>query len=158
MNDAKGERVVRKLEMAPAWFMIVASLAVIFGTADLAVWDGFTPGARFFPLFVGGIGLLLAGLFLWQQWSGADTSTVDRPGASALARVVLTIAGLIAMAFGAPVIGLVPMLAVFSLFILLVVLRQRPLPSVITASVIAGGTYLVFVRMLAVPLPAPIGF
>jgi hypothetical protein len=50
------------------------------------------------------------------------------------------------------------MLAVFVLFILLVVLRQRVLPSLMTAVLITGGVYLLFVRMLAVPLPAPFGF
>lgn len=148
---------MRKLEMVPALFMITASIVIILGTAGLAVWDGFTPGARFFPLFVAGIGLLLAALLLWQQWSGSDTGLVDRPGTSALARVFLTVAGLVGLAAGAPLIGLVPMLGLFALFILLVVLRQRPLPSVVTAAVIAGGTHLVFVRLLAVPLPAPFG-
>jgi len=52
----------------------------------------------------------------------------------------------------------VPMLAVFSLFILLVVLRQRALPSLITAAVITAVIDLLFVRLLAVPLPAPFGF
>ncbi|WP_103257078.1 tripartite tricarboxylate transporter TctB family protein [Tabrizicola aquatica] len=148
---------MRKLEMVPALFMIAASLAVILGTAGLAVWDGFTPGARFFPLFVGGVGLLLAALLLWQQWRGADTGLVDRPGRDALVRVGLTVVALVALSAGAPVIGLVPMLAVFALFLLLVVLRQRLLPSVVTAAVIAGGTHVVFVRLLSVPLPAPFG-
>lgn len=148
---------MRKLETVPALFMIAAALAVILGTGELAVWDGVTPGARFFPLFVGGVGLALAGILLWQQWRGADTGTVDRPDRPSFVRVALTVAGLIALAAGAPLIGLVPMLAVFSLFILLVVLRQRVLPSVITAVVITGGTYLIFVRMLAVSLPAPFG-
>ncbi len=146
-----------KLEMVPALFMIAAALAVIFGTTGLAVWDGFTPGARFFPLFVGSMGLLLAGLLLWQQSRGTDTGTVDRPDRPALLRVGLTVAGLAAMAAGAPVLGLVPMLAVFALFMLLVVLRQPVRPAVVTAAVIAGGTHLVFVRLLAVPLPAPFG-
>jgi putative tricarboxylic transport membrane protein len=148
---------MRKLEMVPALFMIAISLVVILGTSELAVWDGITPGARFFPLFVGGLGLLLAAILLWQQWRGADIGTVDRPDRQSLNRVVLTVVGLVGMAAGAPVIGLVPMLAVFSLFILLVVLRQRVLPSVVTAAVVAIGTYLVFVQMLAVPLPAPFG-
>ena len=148
---------MRKLEIVPALFMIVVSLAVILGTGELAVWDGFTPGARFFPLFVGGFGLLLAAILLWQQWRGADTILIDRPDRQSIMRVALTVAALVAMAVGAPVVGLVPMLAVFSLFILLVVLRQRFLPSVVTTAVIAGGTYLIFVQMLAVPLPAPFG-
>jgi hypothetical protein len=32
------------------------------------------------------------------------------------------------------------------------------LPTMLTTLVIAGGTHLVFVRWLAVPLPAPFGF
>jgi hypothetical protein len=148
---------MRKLEMVPAAFMIAASLAVILGTRELAVWDGFTPGARFFPLFVGGIGLVLAALLLWQQWRGADTGMVDRPERTALVRVLLTVASLVAMAAGAPLLGLVPMLALFSLFTLLVVLRQPVLPSVVATTVIAGGTYVVFVWMLGVSLPSPFG-
>jgi hypothetical protein len=148
---------MRKLEMVPALFMIAASLAVIMGTRELPLWDGFAPGARFFPLFVSGIGLVLAALLFWQQWRGTDTGTVDRPDRDALIRVLLTVAGLVALAAGAPFIGLVPMLAVFALFILLVVLRQSFLPSVATTVVVAGGVHVVFVRLLGVPLPAPFG-
>lgn len=54
-----------KLDLAPGLFLIALSLGVILGTSGLAVWDGFTPGARFFPLVVGGLGLLLAALLLW---------------------------------------------------------------------------------------------
>jgi hypothetical protein len=148
---------MRLPDAVPALFMIAAALAVILGTAGLAVWDGFTPGARFFPLFVGGIGLILAVLLLWQQWRGTDSGTVDRPDRPALARVGLTVVGLVTLAAGAPAVGLLPMLALFALFILLVVLRQKPAPSLLTTLVIAGGVHLVFVRWLAVPLPAPFG-
>ena len=101
--------------------------------------------------------LFLAALLLWQQRRGTNSGTVDRPDRAALARVALTVAGLVALAGGATLVGMVPMLAAFSLFILLVVLRQPVLPSVVTAGVIAGATYLVFVRMLGVQLPAPFG-
>lgn len=148
---------MRKLEAVPALFMVAASLVVILGTRTLDIWDGFTPGARFFPLIVGGLGLLLAALLLWQQWRGTDTGLVDRTERSALVRVGLTLAGLVAMAAGAPLIGLLPMLTLFSLFMLLGALRQPLVPSVITTGVISGGAYIVFVRMLAVPLPAPLG-
>lgn len=149
---------MRKLESVPGLFMIAASAAVILGTAGLSIWDGITPGARFFPLAVGGAGIVLALLLLWQLWTGADRTEVDRPAPDALMRVGLTVAGLVALAAGAPRIGLVPMLAVFAAFMLLVVLRQRLLPTLATTLVIAGGTHLVFVRWLAVPLPAPLGF
>jgi hypothetical protein len=149
---------MRLLETVPALFMIAASLAAILGTAGLAVWDGFTPGARFFPLIVGSTGLVLAALLLWQQWRGTDTERADVPDSAAVARVGLTVFGLVGLAAGAPRVGLVPMLAVFVLFILLAVLRQRVLPSLLTTAVVVGGVHVVFVRWLSVPLPAPFGF
>lgn len=155
--NGRGEGPMRKREMVPALFLIALSLGVILGTRGLAVWDGFTPGARFFPLLVGGLGLLLAALLLWQQWRGVDHGMVDLPDRAALGRVALTMAGLVALAAGAPVVGLVPMLAAFALFMLMAVLRQPIGPSVATSVVIAGGAYVVFVRMLSVPLPAPFG-
>lgn len=148
---------MRLLDAVPALFMIVASLATIMGTADLAVWDGFTPGARFFPLIVGGAGLVLAALLLWQQWRGIDTERAETPDSGALVRVGLTVAALVALAAGAPIVGLLPMLAVFVMFMLLAVLRQRLFPSCVTTVVIVGGVHLVFVRWLSVSLPAPFG-
>jgi hypothetical protein len=148
---------MRLVDASPALFMIVASLATIIGTAGLAVWDGFTPGARFFPLIVGGIGLVLAGLLLWQQWRGTDAERAELLDRSAATRVGLTVAALVGLAAGAPLVGLVPMLLLFVLFMLLAVLRQRLLPSLVSALVIVGGVHLVFVRWLSVALPAPLG-
>jgi hypothetical protein len=148
---------MRLLESVPALFLVGASAAVMLGTIGLAMWDGFTPGARFFPVVVGTVGLVLAAVLLWQQWRGTDAGTVDRPDAPALARVGLTVLALTGLAAGAPVIGLVPMLGVFALFVLLVVLRQRVASSLTTAAVIVVGVHLIFVRWLAVPLPAPFG-
>lgn len=149
---------MQKRDAIPALFMIAASGTVFFGTAGLNFWDGVTPGARFFPAGVAGVTLLLALALLWTQVRGTDEGVVDVPDRSALLRVGLTVAGLVALAAGAPVIGLVPMLMVFAAFMLVAVLRQHLLPTAITTLVIGLGTHLIFVRWLAVPLPAPFGF
>jgi hypothetical protein len=149
---------MQKRDAIPALFMIAASGTVFFGTAGLNFWDGVTPGARFFPAGVAGVTLALALALLWTQLRGTDQGVVDVPDRPALLRVALTVVGLFVLAAGAPVIGLVPMLMVFCAFMLIVVLRQRPLPTLITTLVIGVGTHLVFMRWLAVPLPAPFGF
>jgi hypothetical protein len=148
---------MRLLKAVPSLFMIAAALAVMLGTADLSVWDGFTPGARFFPLVVGTVGLILSALLLWQQSRGADRGELDLPDRPGFVRVVLTVVALVGLAAGAPLIGLVPMLVLFCGFLLIVVLHQRPMPSIATALGIALGTHLVFARWLSVPLPAPFG-
>lgn len=149
---------MQKRDAVPALFMIAAAGTVFFGTAGLNFWDGVTPGARFFPAGVAGASLVLALALLWTQLRGTDQGIVDVPGRSALLRVGLTVAGMVALPLGTPLIGLVPMLMVFAAFMLIVVLRQRPLPTVITTLVIGVGLHLIFLRWLAVPLPAPFGF
>jgi hypothetical protein len=149
---------MQKRDAVPALFMIAASGTVFFGTAGLNFWDGVTPGARFFPAGVAGVTLLLALALLWTQLRGTDQGFVDVPDRPALLRVGLTVVGLVTLAAGAPVIGLVPMLMLFAAFMLVAVLRQRLLPTAITTLVIGLGTHLIFVRWLAVPLPAPFGF
>jgi len=149
---------MRIVDAVPAAFMVAAAAAVFFGTGGLAMWDGVTPGARYFPAWISGAAVILAAALLWTQLRGTDRGVVELPGGAALLRVVLTVAGLAALATLAPVVGLVPALMGFSAFMLTAVLRQGPVATAVTTLIIGGGTHLVFVRLLSVPLPAPFGF
>ena len=144
---------MRPVEAVPAVFLIVLSALVLYGTADLAYWAGITPGPRFFPVWIAGIGLALSAALLVQLRRGTDTGTTELPGRGAFARVALTTAAMAAFAVAAPSVGMVLAVLAFMLFVLLVVLRQPALPSALAAGIVAGTIEIVFVRSLKIALP-----
>ena len=148
---------MRPVEAIPALFILVLAAGIFFGTAGLSFWDGPTPGGRFFPAVLAVAGTLVAFLLLWAQWRGIETVDVHVLDPLGLFRVGASVATLVAFAAGIPILGFVPMLAIFVLVMLLAVLRQPILPSVATAAFVAGFVHLVFVRWLSVPLPMPLG-
>ena len=146
---------MRRLEAVPALFMIALAAFVYFGTAGASLWDGVTPGSRFFPTVLAVVGTAAALAMLWAQRRGLERITLDLPTASGALRVAASMGGLLGMAALAPVAGFVPTIAAFTLYMLLAVLRQRLGPSLLTTAIVAGFVEIVFVRWLAVPLPAP---
>ncbi len=104
-----------------------------------------------------GAGAIIGLLLLLAQWRGLETVEVEFPDALGAVRVGASFAALVALAVGIPLIGFVPMLAVFMLAMLLVVLRCPLVPSVSSAVIVAGLVHVVFIRWLAVPLPMPFG-
>jgi putative tricarboxylic transport membrane protein len=149
---------VRPVEAVPAVFMIALSVAIAFGTADLRHWDGTTPGARFFASWLAGAALLLGVVMLIAQRRGTDGGSLDLPDRSGALRVGLILAGMAALAVAAPVIGMVPAVALLMAFLLLVVLRQPLVPSLVTTAIVAIGIEAIFVRWLGVPLPTSFVF
>jgi hypothetical protein len=149
---------VRPTDYAPAIFMIVLSIAIFAGTAGLKYWDNTTPGARFLPVWLSGTGVLLGVLLCVALMRGGDGGMTDLPDRTGLARAALTLSAMAVFTLAAPLIGMVPVLALFMIFMLVAVLRQRLVPSLITTAIVAIGVKLIFVRWLSVPLPAPFGF
>jgi len=138
-------------------FMLVLAAGIAIGTRGPNPWDGPTPGARFFPVILAVAGAAVATLLLFAQWRGFERIAVDFPTRLGADRVGATILALVVLAFGAPLVGFVPMLAAFVLVMLIVVLRQSVLGSLATAAIVAGFVHFVFVRWLSVPLPMPFG-
>jgi hypothetical protein len=148
---------MRPIEAVPALLVLALAAAILVGTAGLKLWDGPTPGARFFPLIIAIAGSAVALALLWAQWRGFEQVDVHVPGASGGMRVALTLAALVVLVAGTPVVGLVQMLAAFVAVMLVGVLRQ-PVPASLGAAVlVAGFVHIVFVRWLSVPLPMPLG-
>jgi putative tricarboxylic transport membrane protein len=125
----------------------------------------FAPGPGFAPVWLSAIGIaisLLIALNAFKAKRRRERSTdeasdaLDKVG---LHRVGATLAGFAAMLAIAPWLGLVPSIFVFLLFLTLYVQRL----SVLTGIAASAGTvffvYLVFVRLLDVPIPSgPLGF
>ncbi len=147
--------MMRFLQAVPAIFMICLAVGVMLGTTGLRFWDGFTPGARFFPGWLAGAAVMLSLALLLTQWRGTDAGTPDLPDARGARRVLAAMAGLVVMALLIPTLGMVPAAALFMPFLLLVVLRAALLPSLMTTVIVIVGIEGVFARWLGVPLPAP---
>jgi hypothetical protein len=76
----------------------------------------------------------------------------DRFGAT---KVAATAALLMVFAAGSPVFGMMPMVTVFTLAMLLFVVRQRILASLTATLLVTLGIQIVFVQWLKVALPLP---
>lgn len=148
---------VSTVDYVPAIAMIVLSIIIFAGTAGLKYWDNVTPGARFLPIWLAGTGGLLGILLAVALKRGGDGGVTDLPDRTGLTRAALAISAMAIFALAVPFVGMVPLAGLFMLFMLLVVLRQRPVPSLITTAIVVVGLKLIFVRWLAVPLPAPLG-
>lgn len=146
---------MRPIEAVPAVFLILLSAAIVLGTADLRYWDRTTPGAGFFPTWLAGVGFLLAAIMLVAQHRGTDGGSLDLPDRLGMLRVGLMLASMTATALAIPVVGMVPAVAILIAFLLIVVLRQRLVPSLAATAIVAIGIEAIFVRWLGVPLPAP---
>lgn len=149
---------MRLAKAVPGIVLLLVAAGAFLGTAELSYWNGASPGARFFPAGLAVAGAAVGLLLLWAQWRGVERVEIEFPDVIGAARVAATVAALAALAYGAPRVGVTPMLVAFVLFMLLGVLRRRLLPSLAAAAVVAGLTHLVFIRMLSVPLPTPFGF
>jgi putative tricarboxylic transport membrane protein len=139
----------------PALFMLGLAGVVYLGTSELRIWRGITPGPRFFPVILAGIGALLAVLLLFAQWRGTDAATTALPDRYGARQVAATVLALLLLAYGSPLVGMVPMVALFVFAMLLLVLRQRLLPSLAAAVLVALGLQVIFVHWLKVALPPP---
>jgi hypothetical protein len=151
---------------------LVAGLlfAAVFGAC---LWDAasfqygteFAPGPGFAPVWLSAIGIALSLLIAFypstdaagsQASNARPSNAIDKRG---MLRVVATLAGLVGMLIVADWLGLVSAILLFLLFLTLFVQRLS-LAVGIGASI---GTvlfvYLVFVRLLDVPVPSgPLGF
>jgi len=144
---------MRLLPAIPAVFMLGLSLLIWFGTSNLTYWDGVTPGAGFFPFWLASAGALLAAILLFQQFRGHSFGDLDFPDRGGFLRVAASVAAMTVMGLITPIVGMVPAVGLFMIFMLLVVLKQKLLPSVFATVVMAGGIELIFVRWLGVSLP-----
>jgi putative tricarboxylic transport membrane protein len=148
---------MRKSDVLPALLMLALSGAIAFDMRRLSFWDDTTPGPAFVPAWLAFAGAVLFVLRLAEA-RATPAAPVEWPPPPALTRVALIFGGLVAVPLLAPLLGLMPVLALLVLFVVLVVLRQRLWPSLATVAVTIGLIYGIFVVWLGVALPkGPLG-
>jgi putative tricarboxylic transport membrane protein len=145
-------------------------LIAFFGAA---LWEAssfqygteFAPGPGFAPVWISVLGIVIALVVALGAWrrlrrTHAEPKQNDEPlDRNGLFRVAMTLIGLLGLVAAAPWLGFVPSIFAFLLFLTLFVQRLS-VPTAIGASL---GTvvfvYIVFVRLLEVPIPSgPLGF
>jgi hypothetical protein len=144
-------------------------LAAIFGAA---LWEAstfqysteFAPGPGFAPVWLSAIGFVLALCIVAGGWRAARASRPaqeagDKLEAGGLGRVAATVGGLVVMLMLVPYLGYATAVLAFLLFLTFAVQRLRPVVAVAASLMTVGFVYLVFVRLLGVPMPVgPLGF
>lgn len=147
---------MRISDAVPALFILALSALAVLGTWRLDYWSGTTPGPSFLPIWVAVVGLPVVVFQLVEAWRAAVTEAgagAEWPGRPALMRAVLGFGGLVAIALLTPLLGMVPSIALFIAFLLLVVLRRPLWPSLATVAVTSGVIQGIFVWWLRLPLP-----
>jgi hypothetical protein len=139
-------------DVVPALLMLVLSAAVFVETRGLEFFDGI-PGPAFMPLWLAIAGVVLFILRLLEARRLPAGSGIDWPDRGGLQRVLLTLAGLVAIPLIAPVLGLMAAIVLFMAFLLIVVLGQRVGPSLATVAITASAVYGIFVLWLGLALP-----
>jgi hypothetical protein len=144
---------MRKLEAFTALAILALAAGVFFGTRDLTIWEGVSPGPRFMPVLVAtvsaivGLGLLASAVRMPQE------AAPEWPHGPALRRVLLSASAILGFVVLAPLLGFVPSVTLLVLFILLAALRRRLVPSLFATAVTVGLIQGVFVSWLHIPLP-----
>ena len=131
--------------IGPALLSLVGVVALVFAR-DFGLWSFGSPGAGLMPAAAAAL-LLMASL--------ADLRIgANQPRWPTLAwRPASYMAGLALLVALTPLIGLLPAVAVFIFGILCLVERMAALRAAITAGAAVAGSWLLFERLLSVPLP-----
>jgi putative tricarboxylic transport membrane protein len=143
---------MRMSDVVPALLMLALSGAIALETRSLSFWADTTPGPAFLPAWLAIAGVVLFALRLAEA-RRLRATMVDWPGRAGVTRVATTFAALLVVPLLAPLLGLVPALALLVAFIVLIVLRQALWPSLFTVAITTGLIYAIFVLWLRVPLP-----
>jgi len=124
----------------------MTGVAALLFARQYGLWSFGAPGAGLMPA-VAGMLLLLASL--------ADMRPAKGPrGAARLAwRPLSYIVGLVLLVLVTPLVGLLPALAVFILGILHFIERMTIARAAVIAVATVAGSWLLFERLLSVPLP-----
>jgi hypothetical protein len=111
------------------------------------------PGASLFPIMVGAILALASLATLWEGWRTMVSEQVEFPAGQDAVRLSVLVGALFVYILALPWLGQIIASSLF-LVLLMRVLSDIGWPRVIVyALIIAGTLYVVFVRLLNVPMP-----
>lgn len=138
--------------------MLGISAVVIAGLSGYAFWSDYAPGPAFAPYLIAGSGIALSLLLLAAALRGSP-EPASWPDAIGRSRVLFTAIGLVLFVAALPLLGFALTGVVFMMVVLVMVLRRRWVPSLLTTAITVGLIQGIFVQWLSVKLPTgPWGF
>lgn len=131
---------------APPFVDLAVSIgALLFFLAAVLLATGFSASGKVFPLAVGGIGLLLAGISLVKDLvrirAEGGLGRFDDAWKSRLRVVLTSVAWLLGFIWAVFGLGMIAGSALFAVVFLLVVARMKALPALIYTACIAGALF-----------------
>jgi putative tricarboxylic transport membrane protein len=137
------------------------------GLVAAAVYLGFSvrlpfgemdqPGAAVFPVMVG-VTLIIASLaVLWEGWHMDKGDEVAMPAGTDIRRVLILVGLLLGYLLTLPVLGQIIGSLLFCLLLMRALTRLGWMRIAAYSFMISIGLYVIFVRLLQVPLPQGIG-
>jgi putative tricarboxylic transport membrane protein len=141
-------------------FCLGVGLLFIIASFGFSIWDRYGPGPGFFPLFLGVIFFILSLLLFivkaLSKQEGESLAEQDSLRFSAIKRTVLYLGLLVCFSLLFERLGSL-LTILFFIAGVLIWLGKRPIMQSLTISILTSVfTYVVFVRLLGVPLPGGI--
>jgi len=144
---------MRRLEITTALIFLCLCVVVIVTIWDQPYWSDFAPGSAFLPYWVAGLGAILAVVQLSVSAKRRGDEHASWPDRAGALRVLMTVSALWLFIAIVPWLGTAISATSFMLGLLLLVLRRRWLPSLITTIITVGMIELIFILWLDIRLP-----
>jgi hypothetical protein len=147
-------RIERRADQVLAAIWIVVGIVVLVQAQSLPYMSRFGPGSGFLIVWLG-IGFIAFGLLLLAQVTlrAPRKRAFTLPDAESAWRMILIMAGFFVFVYFADRLGFLFCIGLLSFFLLLVVERKGPIPSLVMAVLITAGFWAVFELGLQMRLP-----
>ncbi len=150
---------MRNLELVSAAIVLLMSVAIGLGTAELPIWNDFSPGDRFVPILIAVACAVLALFLGWEALARPADEPASWPTGEGARRMFLLVPAIAMFGLGAAYLGFPIAVFAFVAFSTVVALRQSWAVGFSTAAVTTGLIHLIFVVSLGIRLPkGPLGF
>jgi putative tricarboxylic transport membrane protein len=154
---------MKRADLVGAAILVLGFGAALWEASTFQYRTEFAPGPGFAPVWISvlgiAVGLVIAAGALRRGRRAGEADEREPVNGRGIARVIASLLGLLAMMAAVPWVGFVPAIFAFLLFLTLAVQR---LPGWVALGTSVGTVlfvYVVFVRLLEVPIPAgPLGF
>lgn len=146
---------MRRCNQVASILLLILSVAVIVGSRDLIYKVEFSPGAGFFPFWLG-VSLMILSLVLLMKNTVLKSPLTDEnplPGRAALLRILFILGSLLVVVLLFERIGFLIMMFSFAAFLLIFLERYRWYSGILISLAMVFAVYGIFKIWLNVPLP-----